>query len=190
MEVAARKTALRDQLLTARRRRPLLERQRAAEAIADRLLAWEPVRRAATVAGYASVGSEPATGLLLDRLLAAGKRVVLPVLRPDRDLDWAAFDGDLVPARLGLLEPPGPRLGVAALGTADVVLVPGVAVDVRGNRLGRGGGSYDRALGRVPVGTPVVVLLHDGEVVEEVPVADHDRRVTAVVTPSTLRVLD
>ena len=187
MEVAARKIALRDQVLTARRRRPLLERQRAAEAISDRLLAWEPVRRAATVAAYASVGSEPPTGLLLDRLLAAGKRVVLPVLLPGGDLDWAVFTGDLVPARLGLLEPPGPRLGPEALATADVVLVPGVAVDRSGRRLGRGGGSYDRALGRVPVGTPVVVLLHDDEVLDEVPVAEHDRPVTAAVTPSALR---
>jgi 5-formyltetrahydrofolate cyclo-ligase len=187
VDVAARKTALRDQILTARRRRPLLERQEAAAAIADRLLAWEPVRRAATVAAYASVGSEPATGLLLDRLLEAGKRVVLPVLRPDGDLDWAAFTGDLLPARLGLLEPPGPRLGPEAVATADVVLVPGVAADTRGRRLGRGGGSYDRALGRVPVGTPVVLLLHDDEVVDEVPTAAHDRPVTAVATPSGLR---
>jgi 5-formyltetrahydrofolate cyclo-ligase len=187
-EVAARKTALRDQVVTARSRRPLLERQAVAAAIAERLLTWQPVRRAATVAAYASVGSEPPTGLLLERLLGLGKRVVLPVMRPDRDLDWAVFDGDLVPARLGLLEPPGPRLGTEAVTTADVVLVPGVAVDAAGRRLGRGGGSYDRALGRVPVGTPVVVLLHDEEVVEEVPVAAHDRPVTAVVTPSVLRV--
>jgi 5-formyltetrahydrofolate cyclo-ligase len=188
VDVAARKTALRDQVLTARRRRPLLERQTAAAAIAERLLAWEPVRRAATVAAYASVGSEPPTGLLLDRLRSSGKRVLLPSLCPDGHLDWAAFDGDLVAARLGLLEPPGPRLGLEAVATADVVLVPGVAVDARGRRLGRGGGSYDRALGRVPVGTPVVLLLHDDEVVAEVPVADHDRPVTAVVTPSALRV--
>ena len=106
MDVAARKTALRDQVLTARRRRPLLERQRAAEAINERLLAWEPVRRAATVAAYASVGSEPPTGLLLDRLLASGRRVLLPVVWPDGGLDWAVFDGGLVAARLGLLAPP------------------------------------------------------------------------------------
>ena len=189
MDVAARKTALRDQLLTGRRRRSLLEQQAAAAAVAERLLAWEPVRRAATVAAYASVGSEPATGLLLEQLVAAGKRVVLPVLQPDGDLDWAAYTGELLPAGRGLLEPPGPRLGLEAVATADVVVVPGVGVDERGHRLGRGGGSYDRALARVPVGTPVVVLLHDDEVVGEVPVAEHDRPVTAVATPSTVRVL-
>ena len=189
MDVGAAKTALRDQLLTARRRRSLLERQAAAAAVAERLLGWEPVRRAATVAAYVSVGTEPATGLLLEQLLAAGKRVVLPVLQPDDDLDWAVLDGSLVRASRGLLEPSGPRLGPGAVATADVVLVPGLAVDGRGHRLGRGGGSYDRALARVPVGTPVVVLLDDDEVVEQVPVAEHDRPVTAVVTPSALRVL-
>ena len=187
--VAARKTALRDQLLTARRRRSLLERQAAAAAVAERLLAWDPVRRAATVAAYASVGSEPATGLLLEQLSATGKRVVLPVLLPDDDLDWAVWTGELVPAVRGLLEPPGPRLGPEAVATADVVLVPGLAVDGRGHRLGRGGGSYDRALARVPVGTPVVVLLPDEEVLDAVPVDGHDRPVTAVATPSVVRVL-
>jgi 5-formyltetrahydrofolate cyclo-ligase len=186
---ALRKIALRDQLLTARRRRSLLEQQTAAAAVAERLLAWAPVRRAATVAAYASVGVEPATGLLLEELVLAGKRVVLPVLQPDGDLDWAVYGGELLPARRGLLEPPGPRLGRDAVATADVVLVPGLAVDRRGNRLGRGGGSYDRALGRVPAGTPVVALLHDDEVVEAVPVAEHDRPVTAVATPSAVRVL-
>ena len=93
--------------------------------------------------------------MLLRDLAAAGKRVILPVLLPDGDLDWAVYAGDdsLAPARLGLLEPTGPRLGVDAVATADVVLVPGLAVSTTGDRLGRGGGSYDRALGRVPVGT-------------------------------------
>jgi 5-formyltetrahydrofolate cyclo-ligase len=68
--------------------------------------------------------------------------------------------------------------------TADVVLCPGLAVDRRGHRLGRGGGSYDRALSRVPAGTFVCTLLYDGELLEQVPAEDHDRRVSAVVTPS------
>jgi 5-formyltetrahydrofolate cyclo-ligase len=84
----------------------------------------------------------------------------------------------------GLLEPVAPRLGPAAVATADVVLTPGLAVDRTGMRLGRGGGSYDRALGRVPVGTFTCTLLHDGELVERVPAAPHDRRVAAAVTPS------
>lgn len=180
------KIALRDQLLTARRRRPLAEVGEAARAIADHLLAAPEVRRAATVACYVSVGTEPGTTALLDLLVAAGKRVILPVLLPDADLDWAAYQGpgSLAPARRGLLEPVGPALGVNTVAGADAVLVPGLAVSTRGMRLGRGGGSYDRALARVPVGTFTCVLLYDDEMVAEVPAEAHDRAVTAAATPS------
>jgi 5-formyltetrahydrofolate cyclo-ligase len=184
--LTAQKLALRDQLVTARRRRPLLEVGQDAAALARHLLDCPEVRRAATVAAYVSIGQEPGTGPLLELLAAAGKRVVLPVLLPDNDLDWAAYTGpqDLVAAGRGLLEPAGPRLGPEAVATADVVLVPALAVDRGGMRLGRGGGSYDRALGRVPVGTFVCALLYDGEVLDEVPREPHDRPVTAVATPS------
>ena len=180
------KLALRDQLLTTRNRRPLLERSEAAREIALHLTAAPEVRRAATVAAYVAVGSEPGTAPLLSALVAAGKRVVLPVLLPDRDLDWAAYAGDqdLAPARFGLLEPVGTRLGVDAVATADVVLLPGLAVSGRGERLGRGGGCYDRALARVPVGTFTAVLLYDDEVGVDVPVEPHDRPVTAAAHPS------
>ncbi|MBF4163648.1 5-formyltetrahydrofolate cyclo-ligase [Nocardioides acrostichi] len=180
------KTAVRDRLLTTRRRRPLAERNQASAALRDVVLAAPEVRGAATVAAYVSVGTEPGTGLLLDALLRAGRRVLLPVLLPDGDLDWAVHTGDrdLVTASRGLLEPRGPRLGPEAVATADVVLVPGVAVDAEGLRLGRGGGSYDRALARVPVGTFTCVLLYDDELGVEVPGEPHDRRVLAAATPS------
>jgi len=183
--IEARKTAARDRLRTGRSRRPLAEVGEAARAIAGHLMATPEIRRAATVAAYVSVGTEPGTGPLLEELEAAGRRVLLPVLLPDGDLDWAAYDGpaSLAPARLGLLEPVGHRQGPGAVATADVVLVPALAVDRRGVRLGRGGGSYDRALARVPVGTFVCALLYDDELLDEVPRADHDRTVTAVVTP-------
>lgn len=156
----------------------------AAESIADHVLAWDAVRRAVTVAAYVSVGREPGTGLLLDALHAAGKRVLLPVLRSDNDLDWAVFTGELVPASRGLLEPVGPLLGVTAIADADVVLVPGLAASVGGDRLGRGGGSYDRALARVGAGVPIGILLHEDEVGLDVPTEPHDRRVTHLVTPA------
>jgi 5-formyltetrahydrofolate cyclo-ligase len=184
--VDARKVALRDQLVTDRGRRSLLEVAEAARAIAEQLVVAPEVRLAATVAAYVSVGTEPGTGPLLDALVASGRRVILPLLLPDNDLDWAAYDGseNLRRAGRGLLEPTGRALGTNAVATADVVLTPGLAVDRSGMRIGRGGGSYDRALGRVPVGTFTCTLLYDGELLDRVPAAPHDRRVSAVVTPS------
>ena len=178
------KLALRDQLLTARRHLPLTVLGERARSLADHLMEVPEVQRAATVAAYVSVSSEPGTGPLLDRLRSAGKRVILPLLQPDNDLDWTSYAGpeDLRTARRGLLEPTGSPLGHDALATADVVLVPGLAVGRDGTRLGRGGGSYDRALARVPAGTFVCVLLNSEEVLGSVPGEDHDRPVGAVAT--------
>ncbi len=80
-------------------------------------------------------------------------------------------------------------LGVDAVRSVDALLVPALAVDAAGSRLGRGGGSYDRALARVPAGTPVAALLFDDEVLalDAVPRDAWDRPVTAVVTPSGWR---
>lgn len=186
--VEAAKTALRDQVLAARRRLTLLEVGESARAIAEHLLATEEVRRAATLACYVSVGSEPGTTELLDRLRAQGKRVLLPVVLPDRDLDWATYEGpeSLAPARLGLLEPTTPRLGPDAIGTVDAVLLPGLAVSETGMRIGRGAGCYDRALARVPAEVFNCVLLHRGETGRDVPADDHDLPVGAAVTPDGL----
>ena len=118
------------------------------------------------------------------------------MLLPDNDLDWGAYEGasSLVgvqhPGRMALLEPGGERLGPDAVTAADVVLLPGLAVDARGMRLGRGGGSYDRVLARLAAAgahPALVVLLYDNEVVAQVPVEPHDHPVDAVVTPAGAR---
>ena len=176
--------------MTARHRRSLAEVADAAERLAEHLLARPEIRRAASVTAYVSVGHEPGTGVLLDRLLDAGKRVILPLtvgsLRAGGlDLDWATYRGprSLAPARFGLLEPTTPALGPDAVATPDAVLVPGLAVSRDGFRLGKGGGCYDKALARVPVGTFTCVLLYADEVGIEVPVEAHDRPVTHAATP-------
>jgi 5-formyltetrahydrofolate cyclo-ligase len=156
-----------------------------ARGLAEVVTSHPDVRRAATLTAYVSVGTEPGTGPLLEALSAMGKRVILPVVLRDLDLDWGTWRGatSLAPARYGLLEPVD-RLGLDAIATADVVLVPGHAVSATGARLGQGGGCYDRALARVPVGTPVVCLLYDDEVGRDVPLDDHDRPVTDAATPT------
>ena len=100
------KLALRDQLLAGRRRLGLAALGDRARLTAEHLLASTEVRRAATVAAYVLVSTEPGTGPLLEALRAAGKRVILPLLQPDDDLDWAVYDDPraLLTARRGLLE--------------------------------------------------------------------------------------
>ncbi|MBO0651844.1 5-formyltetrahydrofolate cyclo-ligase [Streptomyces triculaminicus] len=161
-------------------------------ALARRALELPELAGARTVAAYVSVGSEPGTRALLDALRARGVRVLLPVLLPDNDLDWAPYRGAdrLVRASKGLLEPDGERLGPDAVTGADAVLLPGLAVDDRGLRLGRGGGSYDRVLARLEragADPARVVLLYDDEVVARVPEEPHDHPVHAVVTPGGVR---
>jgi 5-formyltetrahydrofolate cyclo-ligase len=165
-------------------------------ALAERALELPELAHARTVAAYVSVGSEPGTRALLDALRARGVRVLLPALLPDNDLDWGEYGGPGSLARvqhggkMALFEPSGARLGPDAVTAADVVLLPGLAVDARGMRLGRGGGSYDRVLARLEragAGPRLVVLLYDTEVVAHVPAEAHDKPVHAVVTPSGVR---
>ncbi len=166
--------------------------QEAEQVLARQALGLPELTDAGTVAAYVSVGREPGTRALLDALRGQGARVLLPVLLADNDLDWAVYEGPsrLVKAGRGLLEPDGALLGPDAVLEADVVLLPGLAVDARGLRLGRGGGSYDRALARLEragATPPLVVLLYDTELLEAVPAEPHDRAVRAAVTPSGVR---
>ncbi|MFC7930770.1 5-formyltetrahydrofolate cyclo-ligase [Streptomyces cinereoruber] len=185
------KTLLRSRLLGARAALLPEFLVESAESFARRGAELPELAGASTVAAYVSVGREPGTRALLDALHARGVRVLLPVLLPDNDLDWAAYEGPerLARAGRGLLEPVGPRLGPEAVCAADAVLLPGLAVDARGMRLGRGGGSYDRVLarlvrdGRDPA---LVVLLYADEVVGRVPEEPHDHPVHAVVTPEAV----
>ena len=142
---------------------------------------------AGTVAAYYSVGAEPDTRGLVYALWKRGTYVLLPLLRPDGDLDWASYEGpdSLVPGPRGLREPGEPPRGVQAVARADVVLAPALAVDRAGNRLGRGGGSYDRALARVGPLIPVIALVYDDELLGHVPAEPHDTPVRAAVRPGS-----
>jgi len=177
------KAAMRRALLAARRAVPPAERRRADAAIAAGLARLAAGR---VVAAYVPMPGEPGGEALLPALGSAA-RLLLPVLRPDADLDWAEYRGSLQAAGRGLYEPTGPRLGVAAVAEADLVIVPAVAVDRRGMRLGRGGGSYDRALARAT--GQVVAVLDTAALVAEVPVEPHDRPVRAVIMPDGLLLL-
>ncbi|MER6696795.1 5-formyltetrahydrofolate cyclo-ligase [Streptomyces fimicarius] len=189
---ASAKNSLRRELLAARALLTKEDAVRSAAVLAAAALGLPELADARTVAAYVSVGREPGTRALLEAMRGRGVRVLLPVLLPDNDLDWAAYEGPehLLPAGRGLLEPDGPRLGPDAVLDADTVLLPGLAVDGAGMRLGRGGGSYDRVLARLTAAgahPALVVLLYDDEVVARVPSEPHDHPVDAVVTPAGAR---
>jgi 5-formyltetrahydrofolate cyclo-ligase len=182
------KQALRAAVLARRRTLTVQHLARDAEALAEVVLGLLGDTR--TVGAYVSVGTEPGTGPLLAALDARGVETLLPLLRGDGDLDWARYTGPagLAAAPRGLVEPLAPPLGVQAVGRAQLLVVPALAVDRRGYRLGRGGGSYDRVLARL-VGRDVrvVALLHEGELLDlPVPREPHDRPVHAVALASGL----
>lgn len=183
--LAERKRATRKQLADNRRRLDAGTLGELADQLAAVVLGMPEVRAAGTVACYASVGTEPGTGPLLDGLRAAGIRVLVPLTNHDMTLDWAEYTAaaDLVPARFGLLEPAGPRLGSSAVAGADVVLLPAAAVSSTGVRLGRGGGCYDRVLEMLPATTVTCALLYADELLDEVPAEPHDRGVQLAATP-------
>jgi 5-formyltetrahydrofolate cyclo-ligase len=185
-EVPAGKAGLRQRVLAARAAIPESERTAAARLNRDHVLEMPEVSAAGTIAAYYSVGTEPGTHSLIFALWKRGSYVILPVLLPDGDLDWASYEGpdSLAPGPRGLLEPTEPVRGPATVARADVVLVPALAVDAAGNRLGKGGGSYDRVLARVGGQVPTIALLYDGELLPSLPAEPHDRRVRVIATPA------
>jgi 5-formyltetrahydrofolate cyclo-ligase len=186
-DIRQQKAELRSRLLAARAGLSADQRAAAGRLIRDALLSLPEVQMAGTVAAYYSVGAEPDTRGLVYALWKRGTYVLLPLLRADGDLDWASYEGpdSLVPGPRGLREPGEPPRGVDAVARADAVLVPALAVDRAGNRLGRGGGSFDRALARVGPLIPLIALLYDDELIDHVPTEPHDQPVRAVARPGS-----
>src|SRR4029077_5340540 len=143
-----------------------------------------------TVCAYVPVGSEPGSAELIDSLLRREVRVLLPIARHDAagtpvPLQWGEYrPGGLVEARFGLREPSQPWLPADAIAAATVVLVPALAVDRAGVRLGRGAGFYDRSL---PLATPtarLVAVFRATERADRLPAEPHDVRMTHALTPN------
>ncbi|OBI90778.1 5-formyltetrahydrofolate cyclo-ligase [Mycobacterium asiaticum] len=183
----ASKAALRERLAAARRRVP--DEVRAADAVKliDHL--EQLVDPHSTVCAYVPVGSEPGSLDMLDALLRRAGRVLLPIARTSVDdtplpLQWGEYrPGGLVSARWGLLEPAPPWLPGEALGEASLVLVPALAVDRRGARLGRGRGFYDRSLAARDPRARLVAVVRDDELADELPSEPHDVPMTHALAP-------
>jgi 5-formyltetrahydrofolate cyclo-ligase len=181
-DTAAAKTSLRRELLARRSRHTDADRARIAADLAQvfaaefesRIRGGTNVTPMRVVAVYLSFATEPGTGPLIQWLTDQRVRALAPTLLPDADLGWMDV-------------PDGAPLGLDAITDAQVILVPALAVDLSGHRLGRGGGSYDRALTRVRTGQTVLAVVHDHEVLDAVPFEPHDRIVDGALTPSGVR---
>lgn len=159
-------------------------RAEAAEAIALHLLVAPIISSARRVACYLSMATEPGTAPLIDGLLARDIEVIVPLSLADGTLDWAAYEPGATTAvtTFGIAEPEGPPLGSAAIEDCALIIVPALAVDHAGMRLGRGAGYYDRALANTTRPVCAVVFAH--ELLESVPHEPHDIPVSMAVTPN------
>ncbi len=186
---AEAKAALRRQMLAARRSVPDQTHADEAQALSDALVVFvsAQVGTGGTVCAYVPVGSEPGSPTMVDALAATGVRVLLPVVDPGepKPLRWAVHEpGQLIAARFGLREPAGPRLSAGTVAEAAVLLIPALAVDRRGVRLGRGAGFYDRSLPLRDPAARLVAVVRDSEFVDALPADPHDVPMTHVATPA------
>jgi 5-formyltetrahydrofolate cyclo-ligase len=182
-----RKAALRAEVVAARRRLPPELRAEASRAIAARVAALPAFAAAATVASYPALGAEVDAAPLAAAALAAGKRIAWPRMVPGRiGLAFASCaPEELVPGPQGTRQPP-PGAAEVPVASLDLVLVPGVAFDAEGHRLGRGGGYYDSALASLEGRALRIGLAFDCQIVPAVPLEPHDARVDLVATESRL----
>lgn len=189
--LAEAKASLRRQVRAVRAARPHEQRRAAESGLAARVVDLLP-QSPARIACYVSLAAEPGTAPLIAGMQAHGHRVWAPRIE-GTSLAWVELGPgtDYRTGPMGIAEPAGEADG--DLAAMNVILMPATAVDGRGNRLGQGGGFYDRALATVPAsdaGGPLrVAVVFDEDVVEAVPAGAQDQRVDAIATPTrTIRV--
>ena len=177
------KTQLRQRVRARLQRQREETRRRKSEAVWRKLQRLTVFRRAKTVCCYVSLPDEVQTGPLIMQMLEAGKRVVVPKVQGRRLALSEIKDParELAPGAFGVLEPKG-ALRPVALERLDLVLVPGLAFDRRGHRLGRGEGYFDRFLARVPETTPTIGVCYDFQLVDRLPNEPHDQAVGVVIS--------
>ncbi|MGI6036748.1 MAG: 5-formyltetrahydrofolate cyclo-ligase [Limnochordia bacterium] len=181
------KKTLRQRMLA--RRRELEAKEQKNALIAHRLQNLPAFKKARGIMFYHSLPDEVQTKGLLEEAWRAGKRVALP--HTHRQLwqlipGWVRGEDDLVAGVWGIKEPDPSRLRWVYLGDLDLVIVPGLAFDRRGYRIGYGGGFYDRFLARLPDETLKIGLAFQEQVVEKVPTEEYDQPLDMLITDAEL----
>ncbi len=179
------KRRLRSKLRAARRRLSPDSQARATDALARHALAG-PLAQARSVVGYLANDGELDIAPLMDRLRRAGAQILLPRCRDDGSLELVAVEPGsrlLESGPAGLLEPAGDAAELDTITLPATLITPAVALDRKGNRLGRGGGSYDRVIPDLrDRGWEVLGICHADHVVATLPTEPHDREVDAMLT--------
>ncbi len=184
-ELDRAKAALRAQAREARRTVPPGARAAHGRAIAERMLRLPEIAGASAVLLYGASPEEADPGVLEDALRELGKRIAYPRVTGERELaiHWVDSRDVLAEGPYCLLQPTA-EAPSATLRELSAIVVPGVAFDPEGNRLGYGGGFYDALLAD-PIGTPPAIgVAFDEQVFDEVPHAAWDRPVDVLVTPT------
>lgn len=163
--------------------RKLYRRQRADRFNSEswlHILSATELKGATNIASYISYEFEPETSDINQRLIKDGKKVFLPRLLENNDIQWVSWNGSS--ENLTKVEKIYEPIGDAVEVELDVIILPALHVDRMGNRLGQGGGSYDRALSRSKAFK--IALLHYGELTSEIlPIQPHDEKIDAAATP-------
>ena len=147
------------------------------------ILSASELKNATNVASYISYEFEPETSDINQRLIKDGKKVFFPRLLENNDIQWVSWNGSS--ENLTKVEKIYEPIGDAVEVELDVIILPALHIDRMGNRLGQGGGSYDRALSRSKAFK--IALLHYGELTSEIlPVQPHDEKVDATATPEII----
>jgi 5-formyltetrahydrofolate cyclo-ligase len=153
------------------------------------VLSTQEMLNAQTVATYLSYGDEPNTRALNKKLLESGKRLLVPKTQSDFSIKWVEWSGQEEELKknsffkkMKVMEPEGPNINPNEI---DVVILPALLVDRKGVRLGQGGGSYDRALSQINAWSVALIYSHE-LMSQDLPHENHDKKVNAAATPSTL----
>lgn len=183
--IPSAKPALRREMTARRDALPEGERERIAEALVERIVALPRYAAARSVLATMAIGSEWNTRLFLDRARADGKSIVLPrITPPPRHLELHVvrdLEHDLVPGIWDIPEPDPARCERVSITAVDFAVVPALAVDLDGYRLGYGAGYFDRLLSGRTASTYCVVGLPSAFVVESLPHEAHDQPLDLVV---------
>lgn len=153
--------------------------------IAKALLNWSVYREANMLMAYAAMADEPQTFLILQHALSVKKQLCIPVIGEKKGTMEAAFVerlADLVPGKYGILAPDQGKIKIAQPDMIDLILVPGVAFNVKGQRLGMGAGFYDRFLEQTKNNALLVGLALQCQIIAAVPCEDHDYLVDYLAT--------